>query len=256
MDTVKKQEAPRLIRAMNDLFTYVINDFLGGPKVLKFAWVINFQKASTFFFVALLMMIYENYSTAAWVYMALHGSYGFCWLLKHFAFPDSSWEKKITFGGAVMSFLFVLGPYWLFPYLLISSVLGTDHPAPSNPMLMFCISLHTLGVVIMMASDCQKYYMLKYRQGLIENGMFKYIRRPNYLGEIMLYASYALMVGHWIPWAILALIWSTIFLTNMLMIESSLSRYSNWKAYKGRTAMLFPLNLLTQPGSLKGDNGV
>ena len=256
MDTVKKQEAPRLIRAMNDLFTYVINDFLGGPKVLKFAWVINFQKASTFFFVALLMMIYENYSTAAWVYMALHGSYGFCWLLKHFAFPDSSWEKKITFGGAVMSFLFVLGPYWLFPYLLISSVLGTDHPAPSNPMLMFCISLHTLGVVIMMASDCQKYYMLKYRQGLIENGMFKYIRRPNYLGEIMLYASYALMVGHWIPWAILALIWSTIFLTNMLMIESSLSRYSNWKAYKGRTAMLFPLNLLTQPGSLRGDNGV
>ena len=256
MDTVKKQEAPRLVRAMNDLFTYVINDFLGGPKVLKFAWVINFQKASTFFFVALLMMIYENYSTAAWVYMALHGSYGFCWLLKHFAFPDSSWEKKITFGGAVMSFLFVLGPYWLFPYLLISSALGTDHPAPSNPMLMFCISLHTLGVVIMMASDCQKYYMLKYRQGLIENGMFKYIRRPNYLGEIMLYASYALMVGHWIPWAILALIWSTIFLTNMLMIESSLSRYSNWKAYKGRTAMLFPLNLLTQPGSLKGDNDV
>ena len=255
MDTVKKQEAPKLIRAMNDLFTYVINDFLGGPKVLKFAWVINFQKASTFFFVALLMMIYENYSTAAWVYMALHGSYGFCWLLKHFAFPDSSWEKKITFGGAVMSFLFVLGPYWLFPYLLISNVLGTSHQAPSNPMLMFCISLHTLGVVIMMASDCQKYYMLKYRQGLIENGMFKYIRRPNYLGEIMLYASYALMVGHWIPWAILALIWSTIFLTNMLMIESSLSRYSNWKAYKGRTAMLFPLNLLTQPGSLRGDNG-
>ena len=244
------------VRTMNNIYTYFSNDFLGGPRVLKFAWVINFQKASTFFFVALLMMIYENYSTAAWVYMALHGSYGFCWLLKHFAFPDSSWEKKITFGGAVMSFLFVLGPYWLFPYLLISSVLGTDHPAPSNPMLMFCISLHTLGVVIMMASDCQKYYMLKYRQGLIENGMFKYIRRPNYLGEIMLYASYALMVGHWIPWAILALIWSTIFLTNMLMIESSLSRYSNWKAYKGRTAMLFPLNLLTQPGSLKGDNGV
>ncbi len=256
MDTVKKQDAPRLVRTMNDLFTYVINDFLGGPKVLKFAWVINFQKAGTFFFVALLMMIYNNFSTAAWVYMGLHGSYGLCWLLKHFVFPDSGWEKKITFGGAVMSFLFVLGPYWLFPYLLISNVLGTGHPAPSNPMLMFCISLHTLGVVIMMVSDCQKYYTLKYRQGLIESGMFKYIRRPNYLGEIMLYASYALIVGHWIPWAILALIWSTIFLTNMLMIESSLSRYSNWKAYKGRTAMLFPLNLLTQPGSLKGDNDV
>ena len=256
MDTVKKQEAPMLVKTMNNLYTYFSIDFLGGPKVLKFAWVINFQKVSTFFFVALLMMIYDNYSPAAWVYMALHGSYGFCWLLKHFTFPDSGWEKKITFGGAVMSFLFVLGPYWLFPYLLISNVLGTGHQAPSNAMLMFCISLHTLGVVIMMVSDCQKYYILKYRGGLIENGMFKYIRHPNYLGEIMLYASYALMVGHWIPWAILAWIWSGIFFTNMLMKESSLSRYSNWKAYKGRTAMLFPLNILTRPGSLKVNNNI
>jgi len=249
METVREQEAPRLVRAMNNFNTYVSNDFLGGPRVLKFAWVINFQKVSTFFFVALLMMIYDNYSTAAWVYMGLHGSYGFCWLLKHFAFPDSGWEKKITFGGAVMSFLFVLGPYWLFPFLLISNVLGPGHPTTSNPMLMFCISLHTLGVVIMTASDCQKFYTLKYHKGLIESGMFKYIRRPNYLGEIMIYASYALMVSHWIPWIILAWIWLGIFFTNMLMIESSLSRYSNWKTYKERTSMLLPFKLLIRPSS-------
>ena len=95
METVIEQKTPRMVRTMNKFNTYLSNDFLGGPKILKFAWVINFQKVSTFFFVALLMMIYENYSTAAWVYMALHGSYGFCWLLKHFAFPDSGWEKKL-----------------------------------------------------------------------------------------------------------------------------------------------------------------
>jgi len=256
MNTTKKQEALKIFRAMNDLYTYLSNDFLGGPKVLKFAWIINFQKAGTFFFVALLMVIYNNFSTAAWVYMGLHGSYGFCWLLKHFVFPDSGWEKKITFGGALMSFLFVLGPYWLFPYLLISNVLGADHFAPTNLILVICISLHTLGVVIMMVSDSQKYFTLKYCPGLIENGMFKYIRHPNYLGEMMLYASYALMVGHWIPWVILAWIWSGIFFTNMLMKESSLSRYSTWKTYKGRTAMLFPLKLLTRPSSLKGNNDV
>jgi len=251
MDTVDKWKVPKLVQSIHNLYIYLSTDFLGGPKVLKFAWIINFQKAGTFFFVALLMVIYKNYSTAAWVYMALHGSYGVSWLLKHFAFPDSNWDKKITFGGAVMSFLLVLGPYWLFPYLLISNVLGPNHPAPSNPLLMVCISLHTLGVIIMMVSDCQKYYTLKYHQGLIENGMFKYIRHPNYLGEIMLYSSYALMVGHWIPWVILALIWSVIFFTNMLMKEFSLSRYSNWQAYKRRTSMLFPFNLLTRLIRLK-----
>ena len=256
MDTVKNQDVPKLVKVMNNLYTYFSTDFLGGPKVLKFAWVINFQKASTFFFVAILMMIYQNFSTAAWVYMALHGSYGFSWLLKHFAFPDPNWEKKITFGGALMSFLFVLGLYWLFPYLLISNVLGPNQTTPTNPMLMFCISLHTLGVVIMIASDSQKYYILKYRQRLIETGMFKHIRHPNYLGEILLYASYALLVGHWIPWAILACIWIGIFFPNMIMIEYSLSRYPNWKAYRDKTSILLPLKIFTRTNSNKNDNNI
>ena len=106
----------------------------------------------------------------------------------------------------------------------------------------------------MMVSDCQKYFTLKYRPGLIENGMFKYIRHPNYLGEMILYASYALMVGHWIPWIILAWIWLGIFVTNMFMKEASLARYSNWKTYKSRTTMLFPFKLITQPGIPRGDN--
>ncbi len=242
MGTVKIHEAPIIVRKITHIFTHLSTKFLGGPKILKFAWVINFQKGGTFLFVALLMMVYKNYSVYAWVYMGLHGSYGLCWLLKHFVFPDSVWEKKITFGGALMSFLFVLGPYWTFPYLLISDVLGESHLAPSNLMLMVCISLHTLGVVIMMVSDSQKYFTLKYNKRLIEDGMFKYIRHPNYLGEIMVYASYALIVGHWIPWAILLWIWLGIFFTNMLIIESSLSRYPNWESYKDRTGMLLPFN--------------
>ena len=71
--------------------------------------------------------------------------------------------------------------------------------SPSDAMLMAYIALHTLGVAIMLSADGQKYYTLKYRKGLISEGMFKYIRHPNYLGEIMIYSSYALIVGHWIP---------------------------------------------------------
>lgn len=240
MAMINPPGAHPLVQTMRRINNYLSQDFLGGPRLLKMAWVINFQKGGTLFYVALLMLWFQNDSTAAWVYLALHGSYGLCWLIKHFAFPDASWEKRVTLGGGLLAFLFVLCPYWVFPYLLISGVLGPSHPAPSNALLAFCIGLHTVGVVIMMAADSQKYYMLKYRGGLIEEGMFKYIRHPNYLGEMMLYAAYALLVQHWIPWLILAWVWIGIFLVNVLMKEASLARYPEWPAYKARTGLLLP----------------
>ena len=219
---------------------YITERFLGGPRILKLAWVINFQKTGTFFFVLLLMKHYQNFSPEAHVYLALHGMYGFCWILKHFAFPDRQWEKKVTLGGGLMAFLLVLGPYWAFPYLLISGILGPDQKIASLPILTTAICIHTLGVVIMMTADSQKYFTLKYRSGLIREGLFKYIRHPNYLGEIMLYGSYALIVQHWIPWAILAWVWIAVFLVNILQKEASMSRYPEWAEYKKKTGMVIP----------------
>ena len=69
-------EAPRWAQAMRRFTDYLVVDFLGGPRPWKFAWVINFQKAGTFVFLLALIAWYENYSTAAWVYMAMQGSYG------------------------------------------------------------------------------------------------------------------------------------------------------------------------------------
>ena len=219
---------------------FMTERFLGGPQVLKFSWVINFQKTGTFFYILLLMNYYQNFSVAACVYLALHGMYGFCWMLKHFAFPDRSWEKKVTIGGGLMAFVLVLGLYWVFPYLLISGILGPDQKMASLTILTAAISLHTLGVVIMMTADCQKYFTLKYHQGLIREGLFKYIRHPNYLGEIMLYASYAIIIQHWIPWAILAWVWIGVFLVNILQKEASMSRYPEWADYKKQSGMLIP----------------
>ena len=219
---------------------FMTERFLGGPQILKLAWVINFQKTGTFFYILLLMNYYQNFSLAAYVYLALHGMYGFCWMLKHFAFPDRNWEKKVTIGGGLMAFVLVLGLYWVFPYLLISGILGPNQKMASLTVLTAAISLHTLGVVIMMTADCQKYFTLKYHQGLIREGLFKYIRHPNYLGEIMLYASYAMIVQHWIPWAILAWVWIGVFLVNIFQKEASMSRYKEWTEYKKQSGMLIP----------------
>lgn len=67
----------------------------------------------------------------------------------------------------------------------------------------------------MMVSDCQKYYILQNRKGLIDYGCFSCTRNPNYLGEMMLYGSFALLCPNVYAWWILVFVWSTVFMLNM-----------------------------------------
>jgi steroid 5-alpha reductase family enzyme len=230
---------PGWAAALGRLSGHLSTDFLGGPRLLQLNWVINAQKGGTALFVGGLMWLYGNGSAEAWTYLALHGTYGFCWILKDVAFPDPRWKVRITLGGAFMAFVGVLGLYWVAPWLLISPVLQPRPPAP-QALLAFTIALHTFGLSLMIAADAQRHFVLRYRKGLITDGMFRYVRRPNYLGEMMVYASYALLVRHWIPWVILAWVWLFLFLPNMLMTDASLSRHEGWEAYKARTGLLLP----------------
>jgi protein-S-isoprenylcysteine O-methyltransferase Ste14 len=69
----------------------------------------------------------------------------------------------------------------------------------------------------MLVSDAQKYFVLQNKRGLITDGMFSYIRHPNYLGEMMIYGSFASMVPHWAPAAVCAHVWTSLFLVNMVL---------------------------------------
>lgn len=229
----------RWVSAVGSFNTHMTRDLLGGPKAVKRSWVFNLHNALTIPVVVALMLDYQNFSTFAWVYLALHGTYSLCWLLKNFAFPDAKWEDKVTWASAVFTFL-LLATYWIAPFLLVSQVYFSAGLIPANWLIAFCISLHTLGVILTFGSDWQKRFALKSERFLITDGMFGLVRHPNYLGEMMVYASYALLAQHWIPWVVLAYWWTMVFLVNMLTIEASLSRYPQWSEYKSKTAMLIP----------------
>lgn len=229
-----------MLLKLKQLADYLTSDFLGGPKVWKLSWVINFQKAGTFLFVAWLMGFYQNFSTAAYVYLALHGGYGFVWLLKDLCFPDSGWQKKVTIGAGLVAFFGVLFWYWVIAWLLISQQVMANYPMPENIWYALCIALCLLGCVIMIAADAQKYYTLKYQKGLITEGVHRYIRHPNYLGEMMIYGAFGLLAWHWGAAVILWSVWLLVFLPNMAAKEKSLSRYPEWAAYKKRSGWLLP----------------
>lgn len=233
-------QPPLWARRVRRATDYLVRDLGGGPRPWTFAWVIDFQKCGTFPVLGLMMWFYGNDSTAAWIYLALHGSYGLAWCVKDLAFPDPGWQVRITIGGGLMAFLGVLGWYWVFGWLLISGVSQPDYPLPDGAWFALCISLCLLGTVIMIAADAQKYFTLRERRGLITDGMHRYLRHPNYLGEMMIYASFALMVWHWLPWLVLAWVWGGIFAVNMIHKEASLARYPEWPAYRRQSWWILP----------------
>ena len=219
---------------------YVTNDFGGGRRSWKLAWVINFQKLGTIALLGGLIAWYHNISAAAWIYLAMHGTYSLVWIIKDSAFPDPNFHKPITIGAGIASFLSIIAWYWVLGWLLISGVAQPTYPLPDYAWFSLCISLCILGCAIMIAADAQKYFTLRINPGLITDGMFRFIRHPNYLGEIMIYSSFALMVWHWLPVVVLTWIWGSLFAVNMTLKEASMSRYPEWAQYKRRSWWLVP----------------
>jgi protein-S-isoprenylcysteine O-methyltransferase Ste14 len=235
---------PRYARFVRGLQQRLVNDMPGGPRLMRFSTVINFQKCLMFVYLGALMWLYDGHTaaatgTAAWIYLALHGSYGMVWYLKDKAFPDPGWQHRLTLPGALNAILGVLGWYWLFGWLLISGR-GGDYPIDDKPWFALCITLVVLGSVVMIAADAQKFFTLRVQRGLITDGMFRFVRHPNYTGEMMIYLGFALMVWHWLPFVVLAWVWGGLFAANMLAKEASMSRYPEWAAYKARTHWVIP----------------
>jgi protein-S-isoprenylcysteine O-methyltransferase Ste14 len=232
--------APAWAAAIGRFHAHGMNDLGGGPRPWKLSWVIDFQKAGTFPLLGLLIAWYHNNSAAAWVYLAMHGSYGLVWLVKDLAFPDPAWQRRVTIGSGLYAFCGVLVWYWTFGWLLISHTSNPVYPLPEYAWFCICISMCILGSAIMIAADAQKYFTLRVKRGLITDGMYRYIRHPNYLGEMMIYGSFALMVWHWLPVVVLACVWIGLFAVNMVNKEASMSRYPEWAEYKRRSWWLLP----------------
>jgi steroid 5-alpha reductase family enzyme len=94
----------------------------------------------------------------------------------------------------IASLLSVLSWYSVFGWLLISGVSRPSYPLPDYIWFCLCVSLCIMGCVLMIAADAQKYFTLRIKRGLFTDGMYRFIRHLNYLGEMMTYGSFALMV--------------------------------------------------------------
>jgi protein-S-isoprenylcysteine O-methyltransferase Ste14 len=205
---------------------------------MKQKWFIDSHKAATFLFVLILMAVYDQWrNPTAWVYLALHGTYGMLWVLKSRIFPDRQWEQDTGLGYGLFIWL-GLSLYWIAPWLLTSR--GVEAPPW---YLGLCISLYALGVFFHFSADMQKHTALKLRPELITDGLFARIRNPNYFGELLIYLGFGLLAMHWAPLLVIAVFLAVIWVPNMRRKDRSLARYPGFEEYKEHTKLLIPFVL-------------
>lgn len=197
---------------------------------------IDSHKGATFFFVLAVIAYHGRWdNVAAFVYLAMHGAYGFFWLLKSRWFGDTQWEQPCSLGrGAVI--WAALSMYWITPWLICSRDLQ-----PPAPWIGLCVFAYAFGVFFHFASDMQKTCWMRFHRGhLLTEGLWSKVRNPNYFGELLIYAGFSSLAMHPVPLLALALMVAFVWMPNMRRKDASLSRYPEFAAYRERTRLFVP----------------
>ena len=203
---------------------------------MKQKYFIDIHKGATAPMVLILIWYFHQWeNTTAWIYLALHGSYGIMWVLKSMIFPDKTWEAKcsIWYGLYIWGGLTL---YWISPFIIMAI------PVYNSPMYLgLIIAIFSMGIFFHYAADMQKHAYLKLNPGkLITEGLMARCRNTNYFGELCIYLSFALLSCHWIPIVVLVLFMIIIWLPNMRRKDKSLSRYPDYEDYKKRSSLIIP----------------
>jgi len=180
------------------------------------------------------MWFFENYSLGAWVYLALHGSYGIVWFIKDMVFPDKGFRLKVDLICAVMVGSILL-LYWHIAFLMVS---GKANQNPSPVRIFCCIFMYVIGLVLMICTDLQKYMTLKYKKGLIDEHFLAINRNTNYFGEVLLYCSFAFLVNEYQAFINLAIVWVTVFVSRIHIKEESLKKKDGYQKYSNNSYLL------------------
>ena len=227
-------EGNKILVLLSTIIDPVNTPLAFGPKIIKFNWIINAQKTGTIFLMFLLMVLYNNYSTGAWLYLSLHGTYGLLWFLKDIVYPDKSFQVYLTPIPALLVISFLLS-YWLMGFEVMC---GLGDQNPSGKKIFGCFFLFSFGNILMMCSDLQKFIILEYKKGLIDDYFLKINRNTNYFGEILVYLTFAIACGRKEGYIMLISEWILFFGTRIYMKDLRLARKHGFEKYKKNSYLI------------------
>ena len=230
----EKLEGNSFLISLSNLIDPINTPLSFGPKIIKFNWIINAQKTGTIFVMFFLMIYYNNFSSGAWLYLSLHGTYGLLWFLKDMVFPDKNFQHYLTIIPSILVSLFLLS-YWIMGFEVMC---GIGDQNPSGKKLFGCFFLFSFGNTLMICSDLQKYITLKYKKGLIDDIFLKNNRNTNYFGEILVYLTFAIACGRKEGFIMLIIEWIIFFGSRIYMKDLRLAKKHGFEKYKNNSYII------------------
>ena len=99
---------------------YITFDLPPGKPIIPQYYYVNMHKGGMPLVLFVMMVYFNNFSTGAFLYFALHGSYGALWLFKDLTFPDKTFQRKVTITSFAMPWPVALVPLCYSGYLMMS----------------------------------------------------------------------------------------------------------------------------------------
>jgi steroid 5-alpha reductase family enzyme len=161
----------------------------------------------------------------------------------------SAWKGKGRIYESLRSFfqVFVLQGIFLYILLLPSLLANTPETSTMEWYNWVGVLIWILGFIIQTNTDNRLYMHSSFANNktILQHGLWKYTRHPNYFGEVLMWSGLALLCLFGVEHSLLAFL-SPLYITCYLLYvtipnsEKLLAHKSGWEAYIRKTSPLFP----------------
>ncbi len=147
--------------------------------------------------------------------------------------------------GVAWSEVFTIAPWVLFIFLFLGIAGGTN-PKPAGVWLGLGAVLFLLGSWMNSYSEYARNVWKRRpenRGRLYTEGLFRYSRHPNYLGDLLSFSGLCLITGAWITAVVPLLMLAGFVFVNIPVLDSHLRDHydKQFEEYASRTRKLIPL---------------
>ena len=129
--------------------------------------------------------------------------------------------------GVSWAEVFTIAP-WVFCIYVLLALAGGMNPAPFGAIGLAGVVFFVVGSWMNSYAECQR-HAWKQRPGnrgkLYTEGLFRYTRHPNYLGDLVSFSGFCLLTGRWFTAAVPVLMLAGFVFVNIPVLDAHLKEH-------------------------------